>query len=758
MAQRAAKVRTFTVRSVRDITSFVNNAEWAGKPLWECGDDFVGMQKMLAKEHEDLWATRKSSKRQKDAEESAACPAGFQVVAEQTDAHTQESKKCADGLMALTVTEVEKAKAAEEKKEEKQKEEEKEAAIEKAQAKGKKVDDDKEEEKEPYWSNGPQPTTTQVYDNMCLGIGCARAPKKPLAGPCKDARFPYKSTCHDHICYSKKEYASCGPNEGCKSWCCINDSCKAGCAINKCKPTVEESREAEFLSSSGTSIFSSGRPVNRLHNPSGAGKENTLVARDAVELDAVELLDLGESADEADEHTCKDSNKDKFLSCDQIKADCSEGMVQAMCASTCGTPWAGNSACQKKALAEKKYQCKPASVCKLPDQDPQLPDGYKWLVQPKTRVVKSLTEAPCKTWTSLGVAVCATGKKVETSYKVGKKKKKMSVQCGCEGGIKLVSHGSSSMDAGCTGGAQQSRANQTKTFVTTFEEYQAQAAAWGSACSKINENELGDSNVKGKLENERYQSTLSKLQPISAAAKKRNFYTAPWRFRKMHTSRLIKKQSKDEKCDATFSMAMWVCDAAPMRDVVLYIPDQGYNTFTVGCGCQQLRVQTKFAGKITAMTNRREQVQQGCSEDFMDWNTQFQAEHYADYRQRAQKIADEVERQCMKSTLELNNLASQELRQRKDTQLILEENSAHLGKLSGVLHKMEIKSKEYAEELSTCKKKTFVQAGLPEYERKTKELARTVDRNKAKKLRKDLADLKAKLDAHQASVAGQRTQ
>lgn len=724
MVQRAAKVKTFNIRSVRDITQFVNHAEWAGKPLWECGDEFVAMQKLKAKQHEDIWATRKSSKRQKDAEEMAACPAGFEVVAEQTEAHTQESKKCDGGLMALTQAEVEAAKKAEEKKEEKQE-----------QAKADTDVDDDDEEKQPYWSGGAQPASTVMHNDNCFGIGCVKAPTKPINGPCKDPDFQHKSSSANNICYSKKEYAAGGKNPGCSSWCCTDDKCKASCVINKCRSNV--ANDPKFLSSVGNTLWASARAVNKIHNPAGAN--DILASREALDL-STELLQVQESAGE--EHVCRDSNKDKALSCFDLKSACGTEMVQAMCAATCGTPWAGNSKCQAKAAAEKKYQCKPASVCKLANNEPVLPVGYQWAIEPQMRVVNNSTKAPCKTWSTYGLAVCSSGKRIETTFTgANNKRKKLSVHCGCAGGgYKLISQSGSSVGAGCTPNSQESQANLTKALVGAYEDYEAQSAAWSQACSEL------------ESSNDRFSSSAVKLKPVKAATTKLNVFSAPWRFRKLHGN-TIKRVSSDGKCAATFTMGLWVCDTAPSRDVVLYLPQLGYNSFKVGCGCQQLRVQAQYAGKLTMMANQQKSTQSDCSKQYMEWNTQFEQEHYSEYRQRAQQIADETELQCMKSTLELNNLPAQAEREKENTKLILEQNSAHLGALSGYSYKMQMQAKEDTMELEKCKKKHFVLEGLPMYERKTKELAKTTSRSAAKRLRKELVTLKAQLDAHQNKLS-----
>merc|ERR1712166_1371233 len=118
-------------------------------PGWECGDEFRKMQILKAKQHEELWATRKSSKRQMDAEKAASCPAGLVVVAEQLDIHPQETKKCSAGMAALSIKEEGKAAAKAGKK--------KIASKKKAPT---------------FWEMLAAPT--QAYVESCTGLGCVK--------------------------------------------------------------------------------------------------------------------------------------------------------------------------------------------------------------------------------------------------------------------------------------------------------------------------------------------------------------------------------------------------------------------------------------------------------------------------------------------------------------------------------------------------------------------------------------------------------
>merc|ERR1711966_47429 len=118
-----------------------------------------------------------------------------------------------------------------------------------------------------------------------------------------------------------------------------------------------------------------------------------------------------------------------------------------------------------------------------------------------------------------------------------------------------------------------------------------------------------------------------------------------------------------------------------MRDVVFFVPKKGYDIVKVGCGCQQIRVQVSYAGQIAKMKNQLRETQKKCNKLFMNWNTQFFEETFSQYHARAQRIADDVERQCQKSTLELNSLTATEERTRRYTEMVMNQNSAYLGKL-----------------------------------------------------------------------------
>jgi hypothetical protein len=722
MALRASRIKVPTVRDVRDVTKFKNDAQWAGKPGWECGDDFVAMQKIKAKEHEDLWFSRKANKRQADAQKFASCPAGFKVTAEQSEVHPQETKKCAGGMLAVSLEQVTQGR-----------ENKRKAQNEKKEEEGGKMPD----RKQAFWeANGPRPAHTQEYNHNCFGLACMKAPLKQVAGPCKDSKFPHHSKKNKKVCYSDKKYIHGGANPGCQSWCCTDLSCQGMC--NACTPT--SSNDPEYLSSSGTAIFSSGRsvtkgmPRNDLGESSSPGR--SLLALQTEHLETQATVDVSAGA----RHTCRDSNKDSTLSCDAIKESCEVDTVQAMCAATCGTPWAGDESCKRKAEAERQYQCKPAAICEMASPEPELPLGYRWVTAPTMRRVAKDTPAHCSTQAAIGVAVCNSGPRAQASYRKNGKIKKFQVRCGCDGGYKLIAHQTSSVDSACTPSAQEMRANTTSTIAAAYEDHEERAAAWAQACSSL------------KPSPKKFYGPLFSLNPIKTKAKKLTSFAAPWRFRTLHKSKELKE---DADCAAAFTTQMWACDTGPMREVVAYLPGRGYNSIQVGCGCQQLRVQASFSGQVITMKDQTSATQGKCSANFMRWNTEFQAETFSDYRDRAQALADEVERQCSKSSLELNNRAAQEALKQENTNLMLNENSVHLGKLSDLRYKLKMQAVEQRTELSKCRKQHFVLAGIPMYERKTKELAKTVSRRQASRLRKELVELKAKLKAHQLNPEGE---
>jgi len=655
MAQRAAKVFTPSIRSVRDVTKFSNTAQWAGKPSWGCGDEFHKMQKLKAKAHEDLWATRKASKRQSDAEQTAACPAGLSVVAEQLDAHPQEAKKCLKGFAALTLKDEKKAA----KKDKKTK------------SKGK------------FWEEGEvQPACTQTSYKSCIGLGCATDAKDPK-------------------------------------------------------------QKVDFASASADAVFLSGRSVLKAHK---AEKKAELVSTE-TDLDDVLMVSekqLGESEHSAETTAeppkCVDSNKDKALNCEMLKASCENEMVQASCAATCGTPWAGDTDCKAKADTEKQYQCKPTAVCTLPSAKPSLPVGYRWEIEPSMLTPKTSGKASSCATGGAGVAVCDTGRKAKISYKVGKEDKEEEVSCGCDSGFKIVSQSKGCVDAGCTPDTQKSQKNTTAILLNAFDKYEQRAALWATACSRLGKSDKA------------YSTQLSKLTGLQATAKTPNYFTAPWKFRALHMQSQWKKSEGSEDCTAQIRWGLWVCDTGPMRDVAFFIPRRGYEIVKVGCGCQQLRVQASYKAKIVKMKDSTGAMQSKCIKEFMEWNSKFYAETFSDYAADAQKIAADVERQCQKSTLELNNLAAKEERRNRYTKLVMEQNSAQLGKLSETEFDLQLKLPQEKQKLAHCHKRQFLRDGLPIYERKTKELAKTVSRKRASEIRSDLVKLKAQLDAHEISV------
>jgi hypothetical protein len=405
-----------------------------------------------------------------------------------------------------------------------------------------------------------------------------------------------------------------------------------------------------------------------------------------------------------------------------------------MCAATCGTPWAGDGNCQKKAAAEKMYQCKPASICKMSTNEPELPAGYKWVVSPKVQGVTNSTPAHCNTQYSYGLAMCNRGKQVEATYTKNQKQVKFKVRCGCDGGFKLLSRATSSLYAECSPSGQGARKAMSKDIQGAYDDYEEKAAAWAAACSTLESSEA------------RFATSSFPLEPIKTGAKKKSYYSSVWRFKPLHTRTEI-MVSEDNKCTATFRRMFWGCDTGPSRDIVFFVPGRGYEEMKVGCGCQQLRSQTSYSGQITAMADQTKETQSLCARRFMEWNKDFQAEVMARYNKRGQELADEIERQCMKSTLELNNLVAKEQRKAYNTKMILESNSGHLASLARIQYKMKLEEKLDKKELAKCKSKQFVLEGLPMYERKTKELAKTADRARAKKLRSELLELKAKLNA-----------
>merc|ERR1712159_4741 len=101
----------------------------------------------------------------------------------------------------------------------------------------------------------------------------------------------------------------------------------------------------------------------------------------------------------------------------------------------------------------------------------------------------------------------------------------------------------------------------------------------------------------------------------------------------------------------------------------------------------------------------------------------------------------------MRSTLELNSLVVQEQHNAYDTKLILEENAAHLGRLSSIRYKMQLKEASDKKDLEKCQKQQFVIGGLPQFDFVTKELAHTKDPKRAKELHSQLLKLKQALDA-----------
>jgi len=740
MAQRASKIKTPTVHEVRDVTTFGNDGMWAGKPGWGCGDDFVAMQKALAIQHEGMWASRKATRRQSQAEAEAGCPTGFKVIAEQTDAQAQETKKCSGGFVALTMSEIKKGEKAQEKKDE-----------EKAEGEnGKK-------EKPAFWADGNLGVHTEMLNDNCFGIGCVKAPLKEAPGVCKDPEFTHLSKDSKKMCFKVSKPAD-KPN--CKDWCCVDDSCPNMC--KSCKTNVAS--EPEFASASGTAIFTSGRPVNKDMSTKDDLGEASSGSRALMAIPAsTQMIGdpqgfLGESlssraeakARSSDAQECHDENRDKTLTCDQIKGACETELVQSMCAATCGTPWAGSSECKAKASAERKYQCKPAAVCKVASTDAELPRGYTWLVRPeedaegaRRRLLADPVPGHCKPKTSYGLAMCNQGPRKEASYKVAGKVKKFQVRCGCDGGFEMITRTKTTVDDECTGVAQISRGNLTTELINVYEDVEAKSAAWVHACSEL------------KVSKSPFKSAPFPLQPIKTKAKTLNYFTAPWRMRLLHTGRVI-ANTDDDKCKLSFAKSLWSCDTGPMRDVALYIPGRGYNSMKVGCGCQQIRVQASYSGKVLQMSDTSDETQGTCAAHFAASHTQFQMEEWSGYREQAQKLADEIERACKKTTLELNNLAAKEAKKVTTTKLLLEENSAHLGKLGGLEYKLKLQETHDKLEINKCKKAHFVIEGLPMYERKTKELAKTADKKRAKKLRKELIKLKATLNAHQASkfVAG----
>jgi len=685
--QRSSKVFVPDVRAVRDMTRYRGDAMWAGQPGWECGDEFRKMQILKAKQHEELWATRKSSKRQMDAEKAASCPAGLVVVAEQLDIHPQETKKCSAGMAALSIKEEGKAAAKAGKK--------KIASKKKAPT---------------FWEMLAAPTQacTQAYVESCTGLGCVKFSAAEL-GESETA--------------DKKDLKA------------------------QAKEVKAKAEEKRFVSSSGHALFLSGRSVNKAHDAAQHAKDQK---KKKSGLELTELFQLGEDeklenkqvADEnsearSRESKCIDNNKDKALGCDKLKGACRTELVQAACAATCGTPWAGDSNCKAFADKEQQYQCQPTSVCTLKSTKPSVPEGYKWLAIPE---VNSMSPgSKCSPETGFGVAVCDSGKRAKISFKQGKKTVEEEVACGCDGGYRIVTHSKSCVDAGCTPAAQLSRKNQTDVLKAAYDQYEERSVKWSEACNSIDASSSA------------FSASLGELQTLKASATKVNFFSSPWKFQSLHLQSLY-KESEDHVCKAQFRWGMSVCDTGPMREAVFFVPKRGYEIYKVGCGCQQMRVQASFNGKLIKMKDQKKATQSKCIAKFMKWNTEFYQGIFASYYDQAQKISDEIERQCARSSLELTNVATEEVRAERLKKLIVEQNSAHLAKLSENNYATHLKSVKETQSLGKCKTRKIIRSGISSYERKSKELAKTQDKKKANGLRNQLVKLKAQLDKHERSI------
>eukprot|EP00657_Telonema_sp_P-1_P007234 TRINITY_DN26974_c0_g1_i1.p1 TRINITY_DN26974_c0_g1~~TRINITY_DN26974_c0_g1_i1.p1 ORF type:complete len:185 (-),score=53.04 TRINITY_DN26974_c0_g1_i1:78-632(-) len=156
------------------------------------------------------------------------------------------------------------------------------------------------------------------------------------------------------------------------------------------------------------------------------------------------------------------------------------------------------------------------------DAIPIVPRGYRWVHRPALRPAQgNKVPAHCRTKSAWGVAMCADGKKAKAQYQKDGKTLKFDVQCGCNGGYKLVAHQFSSVDSECTGSAQESRSNLTSSVATALEHHVEKAAAWVAACSAIKDSP------------NKFASRPLQLEPIKAGAKKLSVFSAPWRMRKL---------------------------------------------------------------------------------------------------------------------------------------------------------------------------------------------------------------------------------
>jgi hypothetical protein len=680
--QRAAKVKHPDVRAVRDMTRYGSDAAWSGNPSWDCGDEFRKMQILKAKQHEDLWASRKTARRQLDAEATSACPDGLDTVAETLDIHPQETKKCSAGMAALAIADEQKVEAKEEKK-------------------------DGGKKKPSFWERLAvvKPACTQAYVESCFGLGCVKFSAAELGES------------------SQGELSKQSPKDNAKE-------------------VKAKAQERQFASSSASALFMSGKSVVKAH---AATKKVTSKA-----LEVTGLLQLGESEQTQSKQVadaksviglqaskCVDSNKDKALGCEKLKAACGSDTVQASCAATCGTPWAGDTDCKAFANNEQQYQCMPTSVCSLRSMSPKLPEGYTWLELPEVKTMDPKnTYSPAS---GVGVAVCDAGKRVKISRKEGTKVVEEEVACGCDGGYRIVTHSKSCVDALQTPKAQIARKNETAVLKAAYEKYEERGALWAEACNEIEPSASA------------FRAEVGDLESVKASTKTVTFYSAPWKFRALHVQKMS-RQTEDQSCTAHFKWGLSVCDTGPMRDTVFFVPKRGYEIFKVGCGCQHMRVQASFNGKVVRMKDQQKETQGKCIGQFMKWNTQFYDETFSAYYDQAQQISDEIERQCARSSLEISNLAEEQSRMARLKLTVVEQNSAHLAMLSENSYSNHLNTVKETKALGKCETKTFIRLGVAAYERKTKELAKTQDAKKAAKIRGELVKLKAKLDKHEIAA------
>lgn len=403
---------------------------------------------------------------------------------------------------------------------------------------------------------------------------------------------------------------------------------------------------------------------------------------------------------------CEDDNTNKDLPCAMIKDSCTEPVVQAKCALTCGTFSKGSKECKMIAKQQDAYKCVRSFSCSAIPQSQSQP-GMLYL-KPRPKNTNG-----CGKQLSVDVSACSSD----------------STSCGCNSAYFLQARSISRSDC-----AASAYATEGKAIVAKLESMAAQSTKWASTCTAFKSS---------------HRPYMTKALPVEPLNLKSDAQTV-WQTKNIHSLTVTREAGG---CHATFTMALSVCSTAPFKHLTMDVPFTGTNVVRAGCGCQEVLAKAAYSGQIRSMPNMMRATQEKCAAQFAKWNLEFQKEYFFDgmgYRAEAVRIAKEIRNQCRNPGSELDPGAKIRAR---------EEAIAHASKQN----KLSVKSFDRAVQQAKARvfklqrEKAQCLAKLPRkadnYKQLTNKLATEPNQQTAAELTSELHELKSRLGTRDVNEA-----